>query len=275
MSRLLQAGFLRIKKNHVFIGGLVLSFLFIAGTLLNQKIESIRYGSSPMLDNFLFGGPTAICIILSVLCSLFVGTEYSDGTIRNKLIVGHTRTGIYFSNFVLCAFAAVLMYLITLIAAFALGIPLFGFPQIKLPVFLLYFCDGLLLCIAYAALYNMISMLCSSKSHTTIICILLAFFTLIAGVILLQMLNAPEKIPFAELSINGEVSVEEIPNPHYLTGMKREIYQLFYDLLPGGQSLQLLNLEVLHPFRIAVLSLSVTVLSGAAGAFLFSRKELK
>ena len=80
MSKLLQAGFMRIRKNHIFIGGLILSFLFIAGTLINQKIESIQYGHSPRLDNFLFGGPIAVCIILSVLCSLFVGTEYSDGT---------------------------------------------------------------------------------------------------------------------------------------------------------------------------------------------------
>ncbi len=275
MSKLLQAGFMRIRKNHIFIGGLILSFLFIAGTLINQKIESIQYGHSPILDNFLFGGPIAVCIILSVLCSLFVGTEYSDGTIHNKLIVGHTRTGIYFSNFILCVFAAALMYLVTLAAAFVLGIPLFGLPTIKLSFFLILFVDGLLLCVAYAALYNMISMLCSSKSYANIICILAAFFLLIVGIVLYQKLNAPETIPVAELSINGEISVEEIANPQYLTGMKREIYQFFFDLLPGGQVIQLANLDILHPFRIAALSLSITALSSAAGCFFFSRKELK
>lgn len=275
MHRLLHAGFLRIRKSHVFIGGLILSFLFIAIMLVNQKIESIQYGSSPMLDNFLFGGPAVVGIILSVLCSLFVGTEYSDGTIRNKLIVGHTRTGIYFSNFILCMFAAVLMYLVTLAAAFALGIPLFGLPTIKFSFFLILFVDGLLLCVAYAALYNMIAMLCSSKSHANIICILSAFFLLIAGMILLQMLNAPPTIQTAELAINGEISVVEAANPAYLTGLKREIYQFFYELLPGGQVFQLASLEVLHPFRIAALSLSIIVLSGAAGTFCFNRKELK
>lgn len=275
MSKLLQAGFLRIRKNRVFIGGLILSFLFIAAILINQKTQSIQYGHSPGLDNFLFGGPIAVSIILSVLCSLFVGTEYSDGTIRNKLIVGHTRTGIYFSNFILCVFAAVLMYLVTLAAAFVLGIPLFGLPTIKLSFFLIIFADGLLLCVAYAALYNMISMLCSSKSHANIICILAAFFLLMTGMILFQMLNAPETIPVAEFSLNGEISVEEIANPQYLTGMKREIYQFFFDLLPGGQVIQLANLDILHPFRIAALSLSITVLSSAAGCFFFRRKELK
>lgn len=275
MRKLLHAGFLRLRKNHVFIGGLILSFLFIAGIIINTKMESIQYGLSPILDNFLFVGPVAIVIILSVLCSLFVGTEYSDGTLRNKLIVGHTRTGIYFSNFILCVFAAVLMYLITLAAAFAFGIPILGLPTIKLSFFLVLFVDGLLLCAAYAALYNMISMLCSSKSHASIICILAAFFLLIIGMILLQMLSAPPTISVAELAPNGEFALEEIANPAYLTGMKREVYQFFYDLLPGGQVLQLANLEILHPFRIAVLSLSITVLSGAAGCFFFNRKEFK
>lgn len=275
MSKLLQAGFLRIRKNHVFIGGLILSFVLIIGILIKQKIESEQYSSSIMCDYFLFNGPILIGIILSVLCSLFIGTEYSDGTIRNKLIVGHTRTGIYFSNFVLCAFAATLMYLVTLVTVFALGIPLFGFPAIKLSAFLIFFVDGLLLCIAYAAFYNMVSMLCASKSYANIICILSAFFMLIAGNILLALLNAPPTIPVAEFVINGEISVEEIANPKYLTGMKREIYQFFYDLLPGGQAIQLANLDILHPFRIAALSLSITVLSSAAGCFFFGRKELK
>ena len=99
MSRLLQAGFLRIRKNHIFIGGLILTFLFPAAVIINHRIETAQYGASSPLDNFLFVGPISISIILAVLCSLFVGTEYSDGTIRNKLVVGHTRTGIYFSHF--------------------------------------------------------------------------------------------------------------------------------------------------------------------------------
>lgn len=275
MSRLLQAGFLRIRKNHVFIGGLVLTFLFVAAVVINHKIETAPYGGSSPLDNFLFGGPIAISIILAVLCSLFVGVEYSDGTIRNKLVVGHTRIGIYFSHFLLCAFAAVLMYLLALIAAFAFGIPLLGLPTMKFSAFLLYFASGLLLCISYAALFNMISMLCASKSRANIICILTAFFMLIIGAILLQMLNAPKTIPMAEFAINGEIVPKEVANPQYLTGIKRDIYQFFYELLPGGQVFQLANLEIIHPFRVIMLSLSVIVLTNAVGILFFNRKDLK
>lgn len=275
MSRLLQAGFLRIRKNHIFIGGLILTFLFPTAVIINHRIETAQYGASSPLDNFLFVGPISISIILAVLCSLFVGTEYSDGTIRNKLVVGHTRTGIYFSHFLLCAFAAALMYLLTLLSAFAFGMPLLGLPMMQFPSLLLYFASGLLLCIAYAALFNMISMLCASKSRANIICILTAFFLLIIGFILLQSLNAPKTIQIAELSVNGEIVVDEVANPQYLTGMKREVYQFFYELLPGGQALQLANLEIIHPFRVIMLSLSVTVLTNAVGSFFFNRKDLK
>lgn len=276
MNRLLQAGFLRIRKNHVFIGGLILASLFTAAIIINHKAETVQYGGSlAPLDNFLFVGPIVISIIFSILCSLFVGTEYSDGTIRNKLIVGHQRSHIYFSHFVLCASVAVVMYLLTLITAFVFGIPLLGFPSMPFSAFLSYFTGGLLLCIAYASLYNMISMLCSSKSHANIICILTAFLLLIIGIILQLKLDAPKTISMADISINGEIIWDEIANPQYLTGAKREIYQFFYELFPGGQVLQLANLKILHPIRVAALSLSVTILTSAVGSFFFNRKDLK
>ena len=36
-----------------------------------------------------------IGIILAVFCSLFIGTEHNDGTIRNKIIVGHEKSKLF------------------------------------------------------------------------------------------------------------------------------------------------------------------------------------
>ena len=40
------------------------------------------------------------CLILAAGISLIVGAEYSDGTIRNKLIIGKTKAQIYFANLI-------------------------------------------------------------------------------------------------------------------------------------------------------------------------------
>ena len=40
------------------------------------------------IDNGFFGCALFIGIVMAVFCSLFIGTEYSEGTIRNKIIIG-------------------------------------------------------------------------------------------------------------------------------------------------------------------------------------------
>lgn len=39
-------------------------------------------------------------LMVSLLTALFIGTDYSDGTMRNKLIAGHVRRKIYVANLI-------------------------------------------------------------------------------------------------------------------------------------------------------------------------------
>ena len=48
-------------------------------------------------------------IVMAAFCSMFIGTEFSDGTMRNKLIVGHRRREIYFTNFLTCALSGIFL----------------------------------------------------------------------------------------------------------------------------------------------------------------------
>ena len=50
------------------------------------------------LDNGFFMCALFIGIILAVFCSLFIGTEHNDGTIRNKIIVGQNYLFIKYGN---------------------------------------------------------------------------------------------------------------------------------------------------------------------------------
>ena len=51
-------------------------------------------------------------ILISIFYSLFLGTEYNDGTIRNKLIVGHKRETIYLASFITGTVAVTIIYFI-------------------------------------------------------------------------------------------------------------------------------------------------------------------
>ena len=104
MSKLLSANFMRVKKNKPF-WGCIIFMLFLGVSLpiaqymqveeLNQTRQEVY---ETVLDQQFFTFVMFIGLVASVFCGLFLGTEYSDGTIRNKVVVGHTRNGIYLAN---------------------------------------------------------------------------------------------------------------------------------------------------------------------------------
>ena len=102
------------------------------------------------------------------------------------------------------------------------------------------------------------------------------FVLLIVTVVIDGRLNAPEFIQGYEMSVNGQVvnAVPE-PNPRYLRGTERAVYQFLYDLLPTGQSLQYTMLNFTEPGKLIGLSGLVCAVFTGAGAALFRRKDLK
>lgn len=274
MRKLLGANFVRMKRDKVFLGGCIFLSLFCVLVCVMQYRNMKQIDAQFFLDNFVFGSFQMIGVILAVFISLFVGTEYSDGTIRNKIIVGRSRTGIYLANTIVCSFGAVVMILFSMFFTMIVGIPLFGFFKSALSRLLLLAVAYLMAVVAYASVYNLISMLIPNKAYAAVINVLLAFVLLFLAIYLYQCLIAPDMINQMEL-INGEASYSQVPNPSYLTGTKREIYQFFLDFFPSGQAMQVASLEAAHPVWMIVYSVIITVVTNAAGVFFFRRKDLK
>ncbi len=55
------------------------------------------------IDNGFFGCALFIGIVMAVFCSLFIGTEYSEGTIRNKIIIGQKKEALFICQILLHA----------------------------------------------------------------------------------------------------------------------------------------------------------------------------
>lgn len=100
MIKLLLANKMRLK-NKLFWSGLFITVGYCLLLLLLNYIEMISHtgNSIIMVDWYLLAPFSALSFFCPIFCSMFIGTEYSDGTIRNRLIVGHTRKSIYLSNF--------------------------------------------------------------------------------------------------------------------------------------------------------------------------------
>ena len=136
MSKLLASNFSRLKKNKVFWVECICMVLFGLYLVGRKYLERLKYQEESVLDNGFFAYVLVIGFAMAAFGSLFLGTEYSDGTIRNKLIVGHTRMRIYLANLIVSLAAGGLMCLCFIIPAAALGILLLGMFETKMSTLL-------------------------------------------------------------------------------------------------------------------------------------------
>ncbi len=275
MSKLLYANMMRLKKTGSFWVGFLI--MLASGVL----IPVIRYtdmkksGYIAILDNGFFGCALFIGIVMAVFCSLFIGTEYSDGTIRNKIVVGQKRFAIYLSNGITSAAVGLLMCAAFFLPFLVIGIPLLGFFAADLKLVLWTVLTVFLLAIAFSSVFTLIAMLCQNKAIVAVICILLAFGCLMTGSILKRILDAPKTVPSYTMGEDKEPILTEEPNPKYLEGTKREIVQTFYDIIPGGQAIQCASMEMVNLPVLPVYSVIITGVATVTGVLVFRKKDLK
>ncbi len=87
MYKLLNANFFRLKKDVVFWIFLFMS-LGIAGINVFRYIEVSRaFSSEGILDDIVKQYMLLIGLFIAIFVSLFIGKEYSNGTVKNKIIV--------------------------------------------------------------------------------------------------------------------------------------------------------------------------------------------
>lgn len=276
MSNLLSANFMRLSKNKLFWVELALMFGFGMLLVLSQYQQHVKYGYEIALDSILLGYSLPIGVVMAVFSSLFLGTEYSHGTIRNKLVAGHSRIGIYFSSLITNIVVSFLTCLSFLLAVTVVGIPLFGTTKAGLGVVLAMLLGTFLLAVAFSSIFTLISMACGNKAVVAVISILGVVFLLLMATMINAKLTAPEFYDSYVLSESMEnTQTKSIPNPEYLTGTKRTVYEFLYDFLPTGQSVQYSNMSAVHLWQMPLYSILTAVVTTVAGAAVFKRKDIK
>lgn len=275
MSKLLRANFSRALKDKTF--WLVALFMFGLGIAITCMRYSaiIRYNEAAPLDDTLLVYAIFAGCCSAVFSSMFLGTEYSDGTIRNKLIVGHLRSSIYLSNWITNITVTILITALFLASYCTLGVLLLDAPVATLGDMLSLICVSIFTVIAYASVFNMIAMLVTKKSTSAVLCLLVFIGLLILAVVIKGKLDAPEFISDYVLSTNGVELSEPKPNPKYLQPAARMVYQFLLDILPTGQSIQLSAFAVVHPYLMTVYSAAISIITTGLGVFAFRKKNLK
>jgi ABC-type transport system involved in multi-copper enzyme maturation permease subunit len=251
-----------------------MAFMFAVGVF--SVFMKARNDPAATADQLILIFPVFIGIVSAAFCSLFIGTEYSDGTIRNKLIVGHTRNAVYLSNLIACSAAGIFMCLSYIAAVTALGLPLLGFSERSMWPVAALILVAFIMVIATTALFTLLCMLNQNKATAAVVCILV----IVALLVLASMINAELEAPqyfdnYIFTDSLGNAEAGRMINPQYLTGMKREIYQFILDFLPTGQAVELSSQSAPHLWLMPLYSLILGLVSTACGLLCFRKKDLK
>ncbi|MDO5153246.1 MAG: ABC transporter permease subunit [Eubacteriales bacterium] len=279
MLKLLSAGFFRLWKDKIFWLGFWVLTAFGALDRIGAFMDPTETHS---LEDTFWIQALVIGFVLAAFISLFVGAEYENGTIRNKIASGHFRSDIYLANVIVCIVAGWLMCFGCLISSLLVGIPALGFFHIALSEIFLQGLCVFSLSAAYAAIFCFIAMLNTNRAVTAIISILLSFLLIFAGTAVADPLNQPQQyyIPDASLG-TGEIddgeNLKMILNPDYLEGTERRAYEIAFEILPGGQSIQLSGMlnENCSYMEMFFASSAWVVLSCGCGLAFFRKKDLR
>lgn len=274
MMKLLSANLFRLRKSALFWLMLVLSFGFGVFMCETRYREQLTYDCQFTLDSVFFCWALLIGLVLSVFLPLFLGIEHSDGTLRNKLIVGQDRRSIYLANLMTAFVSSILFSAAYMLACAMVGIPLMGGLTAKTGLILTSILGTVLMEAAWCAIFTLVIMSLNRKAAAAVSCILLFLALFVAAFTVYQVLDAPEFHPAYSL-VDGEMVMEMVPNPAFLTEAERPIYEFLLDLNPVGQGVQYADLTPTRPIQLALCSLGVIAVTTAAGAALFQRKDLK
>lgn len=277
MSNLLVANIKRLKKNRifwVFVLGFFIASMFMV--VMGWNVANSR-GLDRSLDYYYFRTMMYAGLLYAAFISLFVGTEFSDGTVRNKLVVGHSRRNVYISNLLTNYLAITGLVIAWLIGSMA-GIPFFGLWEVGIKTWVI---DSLVILFASfvsASIYTLLVHCNTSKASCAVVSILLEFVLLMASSYFYSALLEPETTySFMEFSGQGITKGDIIQNPAYISGMMRDVYEWIVRILPNGQIAKVgLDFADLNGQGVMIaVAIVFSVIISFIGCILFEKKDLK
>lgn len=191
MSDLLRADFFRIRKSKLTLVVLIIAVAApVLITLLYLAINNLFYDGLGMAADdtifdakMLFGSAFSlgnnVGIVIPIFSGLFVMMDINNGTLRNKIICGKSRTKIYFSHLITSVVFNVVTILIYAAVTTALAFIFFDYgcevndAEIKNIIY--YVISGILSFVFIASVSSFFALVLKSSAPTII-------FTVVIGV---------------------------------------------------------------------------------------------
>ncbi|MCD7749855.1 MAG: ABC transporter permease [Oscillospiraceae bacterium] len=280
MRKLLSSHIARLRKSNLLWLCLLLVFLtsWVAMRVGTESMAAPSGYDRAYLDWYFFRFSAYLGLFQIAAIGLFLGQEYGDGTFRNKLIIGHSRPGIYLSGFLACELISIVLMVAWLIGTLVGSMQNPFDPsnwEISLGELWYYILAAFIFTTAFAALLTWIGTIADNKALSVV---------LMFGIWLTMQFAASQiysRLGEAEFEgemvyINGVATVvNPTPNPLYLSGTIRIVCACVLYFLPNGLVFAVSDANIEYPMFALVFGGLFALLTLASGCVIFCKKSIK
>ena len=260
MAELLAEGFRRLFKGKRFymLMGVMAGFSVLMAliyTAMNSLIRSeMEYeddatemlsGYLTKADRLLFSNSGLLVLLVGITAGMLIVQDFRNNTVRNKIIIGHSRTSIYLTNLIISVVVMLIYEAVFLIFTIVFGGILLGFndfPSKKIIVNLL------LLLPVELAMTSLVVFLCNTMKN-------------VGGFV---------------LSITMHYIVSMFSIALLLFSKHPKIQEFIQEAVPSFQ-MDMLGVDGIpeHWLRMMLIMFAITIISTLGGILLFKKTDLK
>ncbi len=277
MFKLLNEGYSRIIKGKLLWA--VAAFAVLAAIVYPLIMHA---GKIEEIDDVFFMFAVGVPFVAAIFVSVFVGTEYSDGTVRNKLICGHRRVNVYLSGLVISLSVVIMLCLLYTAVSAAVAVPLIGkFASGKLAMRNLAF--TLLTGVCFTCVFVCTCYLVKNRTAAAITCLVAALALIVISICIGINLTMPPTVTQVEVDELGNYIYHEIPNPRRMSDAVRSFCLFLMEFLPSGPAVVTAFFDdfsgtgswTVNYTLMAIYQVIIAVGASAAGAVIFRIKDIK
>ena len=203
MVKLLNEGLAKAKVSKRFwiCAAILVGLSLLYVLLLNWE------GTNPMdpedyvgADLALFGMLGNQPLFMAIVPAMLLVRDFTQNTVRNKIICGYSRTSIYIAHAIVFSLIALFYHFVSMLSALAFGIPILGTGQLTSSYVAVYLGYSVLLIFAYASMTMFICMLIRGISGVIIAYVINSLLSTFA-VIAVLVVNNEELIKLMNCAI--------------------------------------------------------------------------
>lgn len=277
-------------RSKLFWIFMILSVIFCVYNIYDVATMPAEFARSEepygyVFESALYFYIMAYCFAAAVIDSLFISREHANGTLRNKIISGHSRASVYLTELIVCSVTGLIMFIVNL-AIISLPFLKFGIHGMDGGVTMRRIILIAVLIIVINALFVLFSMLISSRASSIVWTIVFIIIMIVSSGLI------QDKLDSDSYSRIRREEGEYYDESKILSVTERKIYKAFDRILPTDQVLHTYDIDdyltdYKDPSTVSQKKLN-TALAGiclldavtiavvtTAGIALFRKKDLK